>query len=251
MNEAVAVSAVIGIAWALLFVRLSSVERRLNRLSRLDAKVDALLKHAGITFDEFRDVPADVREAIERGDRSGDRAAAAGNGRRPEGSEGSRRRSPPRGCGRVIHFAGVGATKIVQADMCERRADHAVALEAPPRRRAGCSHWKRSGRGGHPAVGFPAVGKCQVLVGRAMGGASNSSVSVAVLAVCPGSRVLSLDGGSPTHACRANRLSEDVWGAALLAGGLGLFALVLFLGVMNRLVRLPPQPTDDLAHVPS
>ena len=50
--------------------------------------------------------------------------------------------------------------------------------------------------------------------------------------------------------CRANRLSEDVWGAALLAGGLGLFALVLFLGVMNRLVRLPAQPTDDLAHVP-
>lgn len=50
--------------------------------------------------------------------------------------------------------------------------------------------------------------------------------------------------------CRANRLSEEVWGAALFAGGLGLVALVLFLGVMNRLVRLPSQPTDDLTHIP-
>lgn len=50
--------------------------------------------------------------------------------------------------------------------------------------------------------------------------------------------------------CRANRLSDEVWGAALLAGVLGLAALVLFLTVMNRLVRLPAQPTDELSHVP-
>jgi membrane protease YdiL (CAAX protease family) len=56
--------------------------------------------------------------------------------------------------------------------------------------------------------------------------------------------------GARRVSCRANRLSENVWGAALLAGGLGLVALVLFLGVVNRLVRLPAQPTDDLAHVP-
>jgi ribosomal protein L7/L12 len=68
MNEAIFVSALIGIGLALLFIRLSSFERRLNRLSRLDAKVDALLKHAGITFDEFQDIPADVREALERGE---------------------------------------------------------------------------------------------------------------------------------------------------------------------------------------
>lgn len=42
--------------------------QRLNRLSRLDAKVDALLKGAGIHFDPFRDVPADVRTALERGE---------------------------------------------------------------------------------------------------------------------------------------------------------------------------------------
>ncbi len=50
--------------------------------------------------------------------------------------------------------------------------------------------------------------------------------------------------------CRANRLSEEVWGAALFAGGLGLVALVLLFGVVNRLVRLPAQPTEDLSHIP-
>jgi membrane protease YdiL (CAAX protease family) len=50
--------------------------------------------------------------------------------------------------------------------------------------------------------------------------------------------------------CRAYRLSEEVWGAALFAGGLGLVALVLFLGVVNRLVRLPAQSANDVAHVP-
>ena len=68
MNDAIAAGALIGVGVALLFMRLSSIERRLNRLSRLDAKVDALLKNAGITFDEFQDVPADVREALERGE---------------------------------------------------------------------------------------------------------------------------------------------------------------------------------------
>ena len=33
---------------------------------------------------------------------------------------------------------------------------------------------------------------------------------------------------APRTNLRANRLSEEVWGAALVAGGLGLWALVLF-----------------------
>jgi hypothetical protein len=68
VNEAVFVSVLIGAGIALLFVRLSAVERRLNRLSRLDAKLDALLRNAGIQFDDLQDVPPDVREALERGE---------------------------------------------------------------------------------------------------------------------------------------------------------------------------------------
>lgn len=68
MNEAVFVGSLIGIGVTLLLIRLAALERRLNRLSRLDAKVDALLKVAGIKFDGFQDVPAEVREALERGE---------------------------------------------------------------------------------------------------------------------------------------------------------------------------------------
>ncbi|MDQ3421234.1 MAG: hypothetical protein M3541_21105 [Acidobacteriota bacterium] len=68
MNELVFVSGLVGGVIAYLFIRLSRLERRLNRLSRFDAKVDALLKNAGIQFDEYQDVPADVREALERGE---------------------------------------------------------------------------------------------------------------------------------------------------------------------------------------
>jgi membrane protease YdiL (CAAX protease family) len=49
---------------------------------------------------------------------------------------------------------------------------------------------------------------------------------------------------------RARRLSADVWGAALFAGALGLVALVLSAGVVNRLLRLPAQPAEDLSHIP-
>jgi hypothetical protein len=66
MNEAVIVSALIGSAIAIVLIRLSAIERRLTRLSRMDAKIDALLGNAGIHFDPLQDVPADVREALER-----------------------------------------------------------------------------------------------------------------------------------------------------------------------------------------
>jgi ribosomal protein L7/L12 len=68
MIEISFVTGIVGAGVALLFTRLWALEQRLNRLSRLDAKVDALLKHAGVDFDPFRDVPADVREALERGE---------------------------------------------------------------------------------------------------------------------------------------------------------------------------------------
>jgi membrane protease YdiL (CAAX protease family) len=49
---------------------------------------------------------------------------------------------------------------------------------------------------------------------------------------------------------RANRVSGLVWAWALLAGGLGIVALVLTLRVANRLVILPQQQLPDLAQVP-
>lgn len=55
---------------------------------------------------------------------------------------------------------------------------------------------------------------------------------------------------APRTNLRAHRLSEEVWGAALFAGVLGLVALVLFQGVLNRLVRLPAQPIGDLSRIP-
>jgi len=50
--------------------------------------------------------------------------------------------------------------------------------------------------------------------------------------------------------CRANRLSEEVWGAALFAGILGLVALLLFQGVLSRLVTLPQQQDLDVSQYP-
>ena len=67
MNEVTIVSVLIGAVIGMLFVRLSSLERRLNRLSRLEAKLDALLAKDGIQFDAFHGVPQDVREALEQG----------------------------------------------------------------------------------------------------------------------------------------------------------------------------------------
>ena len=68
MNETVFISGLVGVGIALLLIRISALERRLDRLSRLDAKVDALLRHSGVEFDAFQDVPGDVREALERGE---------------------------------------------------------------------------------------------------------------------------------------------------------------------------------------
>jgi membrane protease YdiL (CAAX protease family) len=49
---------------------------------------------------------------------------------------------------------------------------------------------------------------------------------------------------------RANRVSGRVWAWALLAGGLGIVALVLALRVANRMVVLPEQQLPDLSQVP-
>ena len=96
MNDALLVSGLLGMAIALLFIRLSSLERRLNRLSRLDAKMDALLKHTGIDFDEYQGVRGRrAGSSRTRRDDPGPQTRPAGDRRRAERTQGVRRRSPP------------------------------------------------------------------------------------------------------------------------------------------------------------
>lgn len=49
--------------------------------------------------------------------------------------------------------------------------------------------------------------------------------------------------------CRAHRVPANAWGPALMAGALGLAALVLLLKVMNRMVALPAQQNPDLSRL--
>lgn len=50
---------------------------------------------------------------------------------------------------------------------------------------------------------------------------------------------------------RANRVSRRGWAWSLVAGGLGLVALVLALRIANRLVQLPLQQMPDLSGIPA
>jgi membrane protease YdiL (CAAX protease family) len=49
---------------------------------------------------------------------------------------------------------------------------------------------------------------------------------------------------------RANSLSPELWGPALLAGMLGLVSVLLFQGVLSRLVALPQQRDLDVTRYP-
>jgi len=51
----------------LVVKRLAERERHLRTLSRLEAKLDALLKHHGIQFNPYADAPASVVDALRRG----------------------------------------------------------------------------------------------------------------------------------------------------------------------------------------
>jgi ribosomal protein L7/L12 len=51
---------------ALLRPRLSDLR---GALSRLEAKVDLLMKHAGIQYEPYKDLPRDVVDAVQRGEK--------------------------------------------------------------------------------------------------------------------------------------------------------------------------------------
>jgi ribosomal protein L7/L12 len=60
-------AAIVGVVVAAMGVRIASVEQRRRALSRLEGKLDALLKHQGISFDPYVDTPPAVLEALRRG----------------------------------------------------------------------------------------------------------------------------------------------------------------------------------------
>ncbi|MDB5600750.1 MAG: hypothetical protein JWN71_2794 [Xanthobacteraceae bacterium] len=49
--------------------RLIKIQSRLDRLSSMDAKLDLLLKHAGLDYDPYKGLPPAVLEAILNGNK--------------------------------------------------------------------------------------------------------------------------------------------------------------------------------------
>lgn len=68
MNESMLIGLFVVLSLLVILARLATLERRLARLSRLDAKLDALLAASNVAFDAMRDVPVGVREALEQGE---------------------------------------------------------------------------------------------------------------------------------------------------------------------------------------
>ena len=60
-------AAIAGVFVALIGARIGSIEQRLRALSRLEGKLDELLKHQGISFDPYADTPPAVLDALRRG----------------------------------------------------------------------------------------------------------------------------------------------------------------------------------------
>ena len=56
------------VAFFVLFQRQVALGARLNRLSRLEGKIDAMLRANGIDYDPLATLPVAVREALEQGD---------------------------------------------------------------------------------------------------------------------------------------------------------------------------------------
>jgi hypothetical protein len=68
VNESLLVMLIIaGALAAAIAARRPAADRPGRALARLEAKLDALLKHHGIRFDPYADVPAPVLDALRRG----------------------------------------------------------------------------------------------------------------------------------------------------------------------------------------
>lgn len=68
MNEPFLLGVVVAsLIAAAIILRLPSRERDSQTLSRLEGKLDALLKHQGVRFDPYSDLPGPVLDALRRG----------------------------------------------------------------------------------------------------------------------------------------------------------------------------------------
>lgn len=67
--ELVLVSALLLMALAATIAErhASYLSKRVALLSRVDAKLDLLLQHAGLTYDPYRDLPPGVADAVRQG----------------------------------------------------------------------------------------------------------------------------------------------------------------------------------------
>lgn len=51
----------------LLQWRVMAISKQLGVLSRIESKLDLLLKQAGIKYDPYKNIPSDVADAVRRG----------------------------------------------------------------------------------------------------------------------------------------------------------------------------------------
>jgi hypothetical protein len=102
VNETFLLGLVVGgLIAALMAVRMTPGTGHVQGLPRLEAKLDALLKHQGIQFDFFADLPARVVDALRRGEKieaikEYRAATGAGLAEAKEHIEGAQRRGLPR-----------------------------------------------------------------------------------------------------------------------------------------------------------
>lgn len=62
-------SVIAAVVVVFVLLRLVAIERRIAALWRVDAKLDLLLEQAGIEFDPYKELPRQVTEALQRGEK--------------------------------------------------------------------------------------------------------------------------------------------------------------------------------------
>ena len=71
MSEQIAVIAImlpcVVAVIAMLSGRISQIEQRIAKVSSMDAKLDLLLKHAGLEYDLYKNLPREIVEAVQGG----------------------------------------------------------------------------------------------------------------------------------------------------------------------------------------